>query len=196
MSQSRDQILTKIRANRPTDAIPLPENISFPISFQDVTSKFREVLESIGGTVLQVENEAEIVAHLQTTFPDATHILNVLPEIPFGNVDLADIHDPHELANLDLVLMRGQLGVAESGAIWLSEHEMPHRVAPFITQHLAIVLSKSKIVANLHEAYSQLDVTKTGFGVFLAGPSKTADIEQSLVIGAHGARSLVVFLLP
>lgn len=47
----------------------------------------------------------------------------------------------------------------------------------------------------MHEAYKRLDISQIGFGVFLAGPSKTADIEQSLVIGAHGARSLVVFCI-
>jgi L-lactate dehydrogenase complex protein LldG len=44
----------------------------------------------------------------------------------------------------------------------------------------------------MHAAYEELGKVKSSFGLFLSGPSKTADIEQSLVIGAHGARSLTV----
>jgi L-lactate dehydrogenase complex protein LldG len=53
----------------------------------------------------------------------------------------------------------------------------------------------SKIVSTRHHAYQEINTFEEGFGVFLAGPSKTADIEQSQVIGAHGARSLLVYLL-
>jgi L-lactate dehydrogenase complex protein LldG len=58
-----------------------------------------------------------------------------------------------------------------------------------------ILIHKKDIVATMHHAYAQVQVEKEGFGAFIAGPSKTADIEQSLVIGAHGARSLVVYIL-
>jgi len=62
----------------------------------------------------------------------------------------------------------------------------------FLPQHLSIVLPSSQIVHNMHEAYAKAEPQKHAFSGFISGPSKTADIEQSLVIGAHGARSLTV----
>ena len=47
----------------------------------------------------------------------------------------------------------------------------------------------------MHHAYDRIAQAEYPFGLFLAGPSKTADIEQSLVLGAHGSRSMTVFLL-
>ena len=87
------------------------------------------------------------------------------------------------------------LGVAENGAVWLAESQLVHRAAPFLTQHLAILLDRGQIVWNMHQAYTRLQVDAEAFGVFIAGPSKTADIEQALVIGAHGPRSLTVMLV-
>jgi L-lactate dehydrogenase complex protein LldG len=96
------------------------------------------------------------------------------------------------LADVEVLEIDGEFGVAENGAIWLTEEAMPHRVAPFICQHL--VINVSEIVTTMHAAYERLGGVNSGFGLFLAGPSKTADIEQSLVIGAHGARSLTVVI--
>ncbi len=50
---------------------------------------------------------------------------------------------------------------------------------------IVIVINENEIVNNMHEAYEKLSFEKAGFGVFILGSSKTADIEQSLVIGAH-----------
>jgi L-lactate dehydrogenase complex protein LldG len=50
-------------------------------------------------------------------------------------------------------------------------------------------------VPNLHQAAKEITLASGEFGVFIAGPSKTADIEQALVVGAHGACSLNVYLL-
>lgn len=103
--------------------------------------------------------------------------------------------DPHDLAHLELAILDGQFGVAENGAIWLDDADLSRRALPFITEHLILTLPKNKIFYTLHEAYDHLGETHAGFGVFIAGPSKTADIEQSLVIGAHGAKSLHVVLI-
>jgi L-lactate dehydrogenase complex protein LldG len=83
--------------------------------------------------------------------------------------------------------------VAENGSIWVTDRAVRHRALFFIVQHLALVIPAHSIVHNMHQAYDRLELGGAEFGVFIAGPSKTADIEQSLVIGAHGPRSLTVF---
>ncbi|MBK6949528.1 MAG: LUD domain-containing protein [Haliscomenobacter sp.] len=107
---------------------------------------------------------------------------------------MQDIASPAELETVGLALIPAQWGVAENGAVWVSEKDSLFRVLPFIAQHLIVVLAKDRIVSNMHEAYQRVQIDETGFGVFIAGPSKTADIEQALVIGAQGARSFTVVL--
>jgi len=99
------------------------------------------------------------------------------------------------LERVHKAFIKAGIGVAENGSVWVKESQMINRLLPFICQHLVIVLEKEKLVATMHHAYQQINVFEEGFGVFIAGPSKTADIEQSLVIGAHGARSMTVYLL-
>ena len=98
------------------------------------------------------------------------------------------------LEQVDLAVIQGEIGVAENGTIWVPESNMLNRVLPFITQHLVLVLDKNNIVANMHQAYDKLEGVGS-YGVFIAGPSKTADIEQALVLGAHGPLSMTVYLI-
>lgn len=192
---SREKMLTAIRQNKP-DLQPLPERIAFGERLDDVVGQFKTVLQAIGATVVEAPTYAEVRARVRETFPDFTNVAVVVPEL----ADLADfslaVDDPHELEHVNLAILPGAFGVAENGAVWLSETEIgPHRVLPFVTQHLALIVAEENVLASMHEAYERLRGNETGFGVFIAGPSKTADIEQSLVIGAHGARSLVVYVL-
>ena len=122
-------------------------------------------------------------------------IMQQVIDIMEGTFEVTAETAPVDLKDVDLAIIKGELGVAENGAIWVSEDRLPRRVLPFITQHLVIVLEKDKLVENMHQAYAQIDVSSIGYGVFIAGPSKTADIEQSLVKGAQGARSLLVVLV-
>lgn len=192
---SREKMLAAIRQNKP-DWQPLPERIAFGQRPDDVVGQFKTVLQAIGATVVGVADVEAVRAHVREMVANFVNVAVTVPEL----TDLADfslsVTDPHDLEHVNLAILPGQWGVAENGAIWLSETEVgAHRVLPFVTQHLALVLREEQVLATMHEAYERIRVGETGFGVFIAGPSKTADIEQSLVIGAHGARSLVVYLV-
>ena len=165
--------------------IPGLESEEGGLGIQGWLSRFINVAKEVGGDVAEASRE-NVNLVLEERFPGVS---------PVYAEDLTGTEELVSLKSLELFVCEGVLGVAENGAIWIPESRMGERVAPFVTQHLAIVLDKTQIVADMHTAYERIDIAAEGFGVFVAGPSKTADIEQSLVLGAHGPRSLLVVLV-
>lgn len=93
-----------------------------------------------------------------------------------------------------MAVVDGRIGVCENGAVWVQQ-DVEQRAVYFISEALILLLDRKNLVNNMHEAYQKIDTGEYGYGVFISGPSKTADIEQALVMGAHGARELTVLLL-
>lgn len=193
---SRDAILAAVRKHLPQSS-PLPELEGPWIQYPDPLVQFTSVLEMIGGRCIRVASEAEIAGHLATLpqYSSAKQTLSLVSAAFSGTVSMDQIDDPHDLADIDFAILPGELAVAENAAVWVSEVNVRHRVIYFLCQHLALVIQASNLVHNMHEAYDRLSVTTSPYGGFIAGPSKTADIEQSLVIGAHGPRSMTVFVV-
>ena len=193
---SREKILGAISINKPS-LIELPKiDIKSTSSLSvDWVDEFIKTLESIGGKVVQLSSIDLIKLEIQEAKLRGEYIVNTLPVLGEVNNEINPTMEASLLESIDRAYIEGSIGVAENGSVWLYENQIKNRLLPFICQHLVICLNINKIVPNMHEAYQQVDVAKEGYGVFLAGPSKTADIEQSLVIGAHGARSLLVYLI-
>ncbi len=193
---NRERILQLVRQHQPS-AVELPDLDLQSVRYDDPRAQFMEMLTAVGGQAVPVANLAAVHDQLQQmpVYFQAQRTCTLVEGAGAGNVDLSEIGDPHDLADVDLAIIPVQFGVAENGAVWLDDSSLAYRVLPFLTQHLAVVLPANEIVHTMHEAYRRLVFTEPRFGMFLSGPSKTADIEQSLVIGAHGARSLTVFLV-
>jgi L-lactate dehydrogenase complex protein LldG len=191
---AREQILKSITTNKPS-LVELPVmDINRVIVYDDIVAQYRKVLESIGGAVIELNNIQELQQEIEKGKSSGNYIINTIAALGTVDEGLAALTS-HQLEAVDKAYIHGTVAVSENAAIWIYEHQMINRLLPFICQHLVLVIERKNIVATMHQAYQKIDIAKEGFGVFIAGPSKTADIEQSLVIGAHGARSLVVYLI-
>lgn len=196
MSASRDAILNSIR-EQSLEQTPLPTLEQDWIRFDDSVAQFGTVLETVGGKCVRCESLAAVQETLDSVVEFQTAVVRCSTVEGLGKptMSLDDVDDPHALETVDFAVLRGQFAVAENGAVWATDEGLSHRVPYFLSQHLALIVPTSEVVPNMHEAYQQLTFEGRGFGCFVSGPSKTADIEQSLVIGAHGPRSHIVFLV-
>jgi L-lactate dehydrogenase complex protein LldG len=193
-SNSREQILSGVRANIPRDRVEHPRIPVFGKAELDLKSTFEKHLQAAGGAAYDIENRAEAQAKVASLHPTAQVICSAVPEIP-GTRRVETIRDPHELADVDVGVVRAQFGVAESGAVWLTQEDLIVNSLGFLSQHLVVLLDPEQIVADMHEAYARVRLDQTAYGCFMMGPSATGDIEATLVHGAQGARSLNLFFL-
>ncbi|WP_158275348.1 LUD domain-containing protein [Pedobacter sp. HMWF019] len=190
---SRDRILQATAENQPAQRDLPVIDFERLIRYDEPAVVFEQVLTKIGGQLVRVKNLEEV----KNRFGEEDQEKFCVDVIDCTEEDRLKIKawKATDLALLHTLYIKGSFGVAENSAVWVDELAMVNRLLPFICEHLFIVLEEKEIVPTMHHAYQKTDVNRTGFGSFIAGPSKTADIEQSLVIGAHGPRSLTIYLI-
>lgn len=192
---SKAEILDKIKQNQPDFVTALPDLKVLGSENFNVLETYKTVLKNIGGNPVEVSNYDDVILYVKKHYNLEKRIITTLPELS----EIATLEwtndDPHSLKNVELNIIKANFGVAENSALWVTDTILGQRVSPFIAQYLAIIVNKENIYPTMHQAYEKIGNQDYGFGTFIAGPSKTADIEQSLVLGAHGARGLVVFIL-
>ena len=128
--QSRESILAEIRKNLPQQRVSRPQIPAFPNPDRPLRLIFEEHLAKAGAVAHPVASPAEAAAKLATLHPSAKVVCSAVPEIA-GTRRVADVHNPHELADVNIGVMRAQFGVAESGAVWVTQEE-PDRHCPGI----------------------------------------------------------------
>ncbi|WP_419767908.1 LutC/YkgG family protein [Arcobacter sp.] len=186
---SRDEILNAIKSNNVVKDEILPEYDHFGITFENKLEKYAQVIKTVGGESI-ITTKEKLDETIKDLYKD--ELGQVYSNVEFcslSNFDANAQDDAHNLKDIDLAIVKGNFAVAENGAVWLKDENNRHRSLYFIAQNIIIVVNKNDIVNNMHEAYTKIEFENSGYGVFVSGPSKTADIEQSLVIGAHGPKS-------
>ena len=187
---SRDDILERVRKNQPPPQ-PLPSVPTFGAAAGPKLDQFKAALVRMGGKVADAPADGDLDALIGRLFPEAKIVCSATPEV-VGTRALDRVRAPGDLHDVDVGVVRAVLGVAETGSLWLTEMEFKVNALGFLAQHLVVLLDPARILGNLHHAYRERARFDAGYGVFMTGPSATADIEGVLIHGAQGIRSLTV----
>lgn len=189
---SRDIILNRLRQNvRETYDLP---NIQIKgVQFDDPVTQFIETATTTAGAQLvEITPEDDLNQKIREVYPDAKIISSNIPGIKADrNPDL--VAEAQDLDGTDVGVIQGEVACAENACVWIPQ-TMKEKAVCFISEYLVILVSRKNIVSNMHEAYERIKFNDYGFGTFISGPSKTADIEQALVYGAQAARGVTIFL--
>lgn len=190
---SKNDILENIKKHT-KETYDMPAWDITPIKYPDKVAQFVEISKGVGGNAIVLEEGKDVNEIIKELFPEAKRIASNLEKVTVATFNPDAIADPKEMDGTELSVIEGEWGVAENGSVWIPLN-VENRITYFISEYLIVLLDKTKLVDTMHEAYEKIDFHGKGFGIFISGPSKTADIEQALVVGAHGAKGLTVILI-
>ena len=187
---ARENILKRLRSVA-VAKVEKPQLAVEPIRYEDRVAHFADTVKAVGGEV--AEMQGTLTTTLETLLGEGVNLVSTLEELQDRALNPDSVADVHELGGDYTAVVDGRIGVAENGAVWVPV-EGRRKAHIFACQHLVIVLNSKAVVDTMHDAMAQLSLEEVGYGAFVSGPSKTADIEQALVMGAHGAMRATVIL--
>ena len=144
------------------------------VEYADPVAQFVAMSKAVGGDVVTLERGADVNEAIGKAYPAAKVFASNVPGITIAQRNPDTAGSAQELNGTDVGIVQGEIGVAENGCVWVPQ-TMKERAVCFISEYLVIM-------------------TGYGYGCFISGPSKTADIAQALVMGAQAARGVTVIL--
>lgn len=191
---SKDEILAAIKKNT-LQKFDYPAWKVNAIQYPDLVSQFISISAAVGGEAVELPEGKDLNEFILERYPNMNAIASNMPEITCSTLNPDDVEVAQDLNGTDLAVVKGEIGVAENGCVWIPQ-TVKHKIIYFIAERLVIILEKKNLVNNMAEAYAKIQqMPKYNFATFISGPSKTADIEQTLVKGAHGAMEVLVILV-
>lgn len=191
---NKEELFQKLRANT-REQYDMPDMDIQGITYPDTFKQFAEMTKTVGGNIVEAKEGDDINDIIKSLYPEAKTFASNLPYITIAQKNPDTVAEAKDLDGTDVGIVEGRIGVAENGCVWIPQ-TMKEKAVCYISEYLVIILKKSDIVNNMHEAYKRITFDpQYNFGAFISGPSKTADIEQALVMGAQAARGVTVIIV-
>lgn len=189
---SREKILNRLR-NNVRETYDMPDLGFKKLTFDDPVAQFIETASTTAGAnVIEMKEGDDINDLIRQAYPDAKVISSNVDGVK-ADKNPDTIGAAQELDGTDVGVIKGEVACAENGCVWVPQ-TMKEKAICFISEYLVLIVDKKNIVSNMHEAYQRIEMPEYGFGSFISGPSKTADIEQALVYGAQAARGMTIVI--
>lgn len=201
---SKQDILNRLRKNT-RETYDMPDLSFKKLTFDDPVAEFiHQTTTTAGAQLIEMHVGDDINDIIRKAYPDAKVISSNIPTVKADrNPD--EVAEAQNLDGTDVGVVEGGVACAENACVWVPMN-MKQKAICFISENLVIIVHRKNIVSNMHEAYEwlktrgsgiegQSETSKYGFGSFISGPSKTADIEQALVYGAQAAKGVTVVLV-
>lgn len=205
MTTAREEILGKLRQTKHQvpDEPELNEPVFPPVALP-LEDAFKNQLESISGKVYLFNEEKELFDKLKisvsefdpsTVFCNEAHLFPMLKDAGIGFQQYEGPQNPVEIG-----ITACEFLIARSGTVMVSSAQGGGRQLSVYPPVHIVIARKNQLVESLEEAYSGiLEKYKDNLPsqiALITGPSRTADIEKTLVLGAHGPKEIRVFLYP
>ena len=189
---NKEELLGKLRRNT-MHQFDMPEASIDGIKYENTIEQFIGTSHKVGSEVIEAKAGEDLNELIRKAYPEAQVLASNVKGIKVDlNPDM--VSEAQDLNGTDVGIVEGDIAVAENGCVWVPQ-TMKERVVCFVSENLVILVHRDKIVNNMHEAYRRIHMTEYGYGCFISGPSKTADIEQALVMGAQAARGVTVIIV-
>ena len=209
---SKDRILNKLRrAQQPFTEVPPVDNPRQMVNLTDTSvealkARFIEEAEKLTCYIYPAEDDADALNKLLTLLDDVNSVLawddshlpfSIEKALSDKNIKIAEFDD----ADAPVGITGVEAGLAGTGSLIVSSGEGKSRTASLLPDKHIALMRASQILPNF-EAWVQsqkesgLDAFKQSSNTtIISGPSKTADIAQELIKGAHGPRQVHIILI-
>ena len=205
VSSAKENILNKIRQalNNPVP-LPFPESEGksslYPQSLEDDAIVFAETFTKLQGKFAFCDQLSELQAQLDQLVKQKEWSRIYCKEASLVAIlEAIGITAYDDLATCDAAITGCEYLVARTGSIVLSSASMSGRTASVYAPVHICIATNSQLVFDISDALAFIkEKYKEQFPSFISfatGPSRTADIEKTLVTGVHGPKEVYCFLV-
>ena len=197
--QARDAILNKLKTGK--NRVPTVVRHSLPPSYGH-PQKFLDQLAANGAETQHAKDTKDALRKIELIKKEhgwihdpvtALSIKRTMADYRQQTIEKADLSPPGCVA-----ITQAYCGIADTGSlVCLSSQDNPTSYN-FLAEHHIVLLQKDRIMQRKYDVWALMreeDIEIPRAINIISGPSRTADIEQTIQLGAHGPRSLIVFLI-